>query len=196
MTDRPYTSVLSKATALDVCRSLAGVASATRPRRLQLREPGRPGRRCSRAATCPPPWAEHTAACGRPKSASDTSRLTLERRRATGPPSGLDCPLHHPSGRDPTVPRTAGRPRNGRSPYGSGVARASSASCGGCTSSFTSLDWRQTRAIDTPTSTTAPPLPIPSTIGRDRHRDSDSLGRARGAHADERAMKTGLVGLA
>jgi hypothetical protein len=31
----PYTSVLSKATALDVAK-LAGVASATRPRRLQL----------------------------------------------------------------------------------------------------------------------------------------------------------------
>jgi len=159
MTDRPYTSVLSKATALDVCRSLAGVASATRPRRLQLREPGRPGRRCSRAATCPPPWAEHTAACGRPELASDTSRLTLERRRATEPPSGLDCPLHYPSGRDPTVPRTAGRTENGRSPDGSGIGRASPASFGGCTSSFTCFAWRPTGALGTPPCTTFDPQP-------------------------------------
>jgi hypothetical protein len=101
------------------------------------------------AATCPPPTAEHTAAYGQPELACDTPRLPPERRRATGSPSGLDRPLDHPSGRDPTVPRTAGRTENGRSPDGSGGGRDSSASCRGCTSSFTCLAWRPRGAIGT-----------------------------------------------
>ena len=83
----------------------------------------------------------------RPELACNTSRLTPERRRATRPPSGLDCPLHHPSGRDPTVPRTAGRTRNGRSPDGLGGGRASPASSGRCTSSIACIAWRPTGAI-------------------------------------------------
>ena len=91
-----------------------------------------------------------TAAYGQPELAWDTPRLPPERRRATGSPSGLDRPLDHPSGRDPTVPRTAGRTENGRSPDGSGGGRDSSASCRGCTSSFTCLAWGPTGAIGTP----------------------------------------------
>jgi hypothetical protein len=102
------------------------------------------------AATCPPPTAEHTAAYGQPELACDTPRLPPERRRATGSPSGLDRPLDHPSRRDPTVPRTAGRTKNGRSPDGSGGGRDSSASCSRCTSSFTCFAWRPTGAIGTP----------------------------------------------
>ena len=109
--------------------------------------PGRPGKGAREAATLPPPWAEHTAAYGRPELACNTSRLKPERRRATRPPSGLDCPLHHPSGRDPTVPRTAGRTKNGRSPDGLGGGRASPASSGRCTSSFACIVWRPTGAI-------------------------------------------------
>jgi hypothetical protein len=91
-----------------------------------------------------------TAAYGQPELACDTPRLPPERRRATGSPSRLDLPLDHPSGRDPTIPRTAGRTKNGRSPEGSGGGRDSSASCRGCTSSFTCLAWRPTGAIGTP----------------------------------------------
>jgi hypothetical protein len=99
------------------------------------------------ARTCPPPTAEHTAAYGQPELACDTPRLPPERRRATGSTSGLDRALNYPSGRDPTVPRTAGRTNNGRSPDGSGGGRDSSASCRGCTSSFTCFAWRPTGAI-------------------------------------------------
>jgi hypothetical protein len=98
-----------------------------------------------------PAWGESfTAAYGQPELACDTPRLPPERRRATGSPSGLDRPLDHPSGRDPTVPRTAGRTENGRSPDGFGGGRDSSDSCRGCTSSFTCLAWGPTGAIGTP----------------------------------------------
>src|SRR4029453_4669358 len=96
----------------------------------------KPGKVLTRGRDLPAPTAEHTAAYGQPELACDTPRLPPERRRATGSTSGLDRALNHPSGRDPTVPRTAGRTNNGRSPDGSGGGRDSSASCRGCTSSF------------------------------------------------------------
>jgi len=140
----PYTSVLSKATALDVAK-LAGVAPATRPRRLQL--PAVREKVLERQRLWPPALGGHTAAYGDLSWRAIRHVSTPERRRATRPPSGLDCPLHHPSGRDPTVPRTAGRTRNGRSPDGLGGGRASPASSGRCTSSFACIAWRPTGAI-------------------------------------------------
>jgi len=109
--------------------------------------PGRPGEGAREAATLPPALGGAYCRVWRPELARNTSRLTPERRRATRPPSGLDCPLHHPSGRDPTVPRTAGRTRNGRSHDGLGGGRASPASSGRCTSSFACIAWRPTGAI-------------------------------------------------
>jgi hypothetical protein len=125
------------------------------------------GEGAQEAATCPPPAAEHTAAYGQPELACDTPRLPPERRRATGSPSGLDRPLDHPSGRDPTVPRTAGRTKNGRSPDGPGGGRDSPASCSRCTSSFTCFTRRPAGAIGTGLfHFPPPPLPIPSNACR------------------------------
>ena len=105
---------------------------------------------CKRRRLAPRPGGADWCRYGRPESACDTSRLTPERRRATGSPPGLDCPLHHPSGRDPTIPRTAGRTMNGRSSDESGGGRDPSTPCGGCTSSFTRIAWGPTPAIGTP----------------------------------------------
>ena len=76
----PYTSVLSKATALDVVK-LAGVASATRPRRIQL--PAVREKVLERQRLCPPPWAEHTAAYGDLswRAIRHVSRLSVDERR-------------------------------------------------------------------------------------------------------------------
>jgi hypothetical protein len=131
------------------------------------------------AAILPPAdGAEHTAAYGQPELACDTPRLPPERRRATGSPWGLDRPLDHPSGRDPTVPGTARRTKNGRSPDGSGGGRDSSASCGGCTSSFACLAWRPRGAIGTaglydfrPPGDGAPGVTKPDATGRFRDED-------------------------
>jgi len=72
--------VLSKATALDVAK-LAGVASATRPRRIQL--PAVREKVLERQRLCPPPWAEHTAAYGDLswRAIRHVSRLSVDERR-------------------------------------------------------------------------------------------------------------------
>ena len=72
--------MLSKATALDVAK-LAGVASATRPRRIQL--PAVREKVLERQRLCPPPWAEHTAAYGDLswRAIRHVSRLSVDERR-------------------------------------------------------------------------------------------------------------------
>ena len=138
----------------------------------------RPGRVLRGGDLPPAEGGSFTAAYGQPELARDTPRLPPERRRATGSPSGLDRPLDHPSGRDPTVPRTAGRTKNGRSPDGSGGGPDSSASCRGCTSSFACLAWGPTGAIDSPGlliaiafASSASELPVlPRVVGRDPQR--------------------------
>ena len=102
------------------------------------------------------PWrgAERTAAYRRPESACDTSRLTLEHRRATDLP-GTRLPPPSSEERDQTVPRTAGRTEDGRSPDGSSIGRASPAP-GGAMNCVVHSHRLEANPSDRPARTTSP----------------------------------------